>query len=111
MSKIVTLEELLGLIENERPRVQKVAMAHGCFQLVHPGHHRHLNYAKSKVDILIVSITADRFINKGVYSPHIPQRLRAEGLAALEIVDYVVIDDNATPLENILKIKPDYFCK
>jgi len=63
-------------------------------------------YAKSKADILIASITADIHISKGAYRPHVPQDLRALNLAAFEMIDYVVIDPNATPLENIHIIKP-----
>ena len=74
-------------------------MCHGVFDLVHPGHIRHLLYAKSKADILVASLTADRHITKGAYRPLVPQDLRALNLAALEMVDYVVIDPNATPLE------------
>jgi rfaE bifunctional protein kinase chain/domain len=94
-----------------RPRKKKVIMCHGVFDVVHPGHLRHLLYAKSKADILIASLTADRFITKGQYRPHVPQELRAANLAAFEIVDYVIIDNNATPLENIAALEPDFFAK
>lgn len=86
-------------------------MCHGVFDVVHPGHLRHLIYAKSKADILIASLTADRHISKGVYRPHVPQDLRALNLAAFEVVDYVVIDPNDTPLENLRTIQPDFFAK
>ena len=66
-------------------------------------------YAKSKADILVASLTADEHISKGRYRPHVPQDLRAINLAAFEIVDYVMIDPEPTPLENIGLIKPDYF--
>ncbi|MFX8708321.1 hypothetical protein ABTM42_21065, partial [Acinetobacter baumannii] len=71
----------------------------------------HLLYAKSKADILVTSLTADRHITKGVYRPHIQQDLRAINLAAFEMVDFVVIDANDKPLENISIIQPDYFAK
>ncbi len=83
------------------PRKKKVIMCHGTFDIVHPGHVRHLLYAKSKADILIASLTADQHIDKGNYRPHVPQELRAINLAAFEIVDYVVIDEHATPIENL----------
>lgn len=101
------LRELLG----PPPRDRKVIMCHGVFDVVHPGHIRHLLFAKSKADVLIASLTADRHIDKGKYRPHIPQELRAINLAAFEMVDYVVIDEQATPLENIRLIQPDYFAK
>jgi bifunctional ADP-heptose synthase (sugar kinase/adenylyltransferase) len=86
-------------------------MCHGVFDVVHPGHVRHLVYAKSNADILIASVTADWHIAKGVHRPYVPQDLRALNLAAFEMVDYVVIDSNATPIENIRLIQPDYFAK
>jgi rfaE bifunctional protein kinase chain/domain/rfaE bifunctional protein nucleotidyltransferase chain/domain len=89
----------------------KKILCHGNFDVVHPGHIRHLLYAKSKADILIVSITADRFIKKGMYRPHIPQNLRALNLAALEVVDFVIIDDKPKPDALLKKIKPEFFAK
>jgi len=108
--KIKTVDDLKKII-GPRPREKKVIMCHGVFDVVHPGHLRHLIYAKGKADILVTSITADRHISKGVYRPHVPQDLRALNLAAFELVDYVVIDQNATPLENIANLQPDFFAK
>lgn len=108
--KIKTPEELRDIL-GPMPRARRAIMCHGVFDVVHPGHIRHLIYAKSRADILIASITADRHITKGIHRPHIPQDLRALNLAAFEMVDYVVIDANATPLENIRTIQPDFFAK
>lgn len=108
--KIKTREELKAII-GPRPRQKKVIMCHGTFDLVHPGHIRHLMYAKSKADILVASLTCDAHISKAEYRPFVPQELRAMNLAALEIVDYVIIDLNPTPLENLAYLQPDYFAK
>lgn len=110
--KIKTVQDLRDIL-GDLPRKQKVVMCHGVFDVVHPGHVRHLVYAKSKADpgILVVSITADRHINKGKHRPHVPQDLRAANLAAFEMVDYVVVDKNATPLELISLLKPNFFAK
>lgn len=108
--KIKTVEEL-GQIIGGRQRQKKVVMCHGVFDVVHPGHIRHLLYAKSKADILIASLTADAHIRKGQDRPHVPQDLRALNLAAFEAVDYVIIDVNATPIQNISKLQPDFFAK
>jgi len=108
--KIKTTEELCRLI-GPRPRKRCVVMCHGVFDLVHPGHIRHLLYAKSKADILVASLTGDVHIAKAHYRPFVPQELRALNLAALEMVDYVVIDERATPIENIVQIQPDFFAK
>ena len=91
--KIKTPEELRAII-GPLPREKRVIMCHGVFDVVHPGHVRHLLYAKSKADLLVASITADKHITKGLHRPHVPQDLRAINLAAFEMVDYVVIDRN-----------------
>ena len=108
--KIKTPEQLRDAV-GARPRKKKVIMCHGTFDVVHPGHLRHLLYAKSKADILVASITADEHISKGLYRPHVPQELRALNLAAYELIDYVVIDSNPTPLANLRLIQPDFFAK
>lgn len=108
--KILTVDEIAVKV-GVRPRTRKVVMCHGVFDVVHPGHIRHLLFAKNKAPVLIVSLTADQHINKGNYRPHVPQELRAVNLAALEFVDYVLIDPNEKPLTNIKIIEPDFFAK
>jgi rfaE bifunctional protein kinase chain/domain/rfaE bifunctional protein nucleotidyltransferase chain/domain len=108
--KIKTREQLREAI-GPLPRENKVILCHGTFDLVHPGHIRHLMYAKSKADLLVASLTSDAHINKASFRPFVPQDLRAMNLAALECVDYVIIDDNATPIENLKFIQPDFFAK
>jgi len=108
--KIISLDDLTAVLPWEN-RKKKVILCHGVFDLVHPGHVRHLVYAKSKADVLVVSITADGHINKGQYRPHIPQQIRALNLAAFEMVDFVLIDDKPTPLDLIGKLKPDFLAK
>ena len=108
--KIVSPETLLGII-GKRPRDRSVIMCHGTFDLVHPGHIRHLMYSKDKADILIASLTSDAHVEKREYRPFVPENLRALNLAALEVVDYVVIDQNPTPIENIKLLQPDCFAK
>lgn len=109
-AKIKTVAEVREAI-GSRPRRKKVIMCHGTFDVVHPGHIRHLMYAHSKADILIASLTADEHIKKANFRPFVPEDLRALNLAALDMVDYVIIDRNAAPLENLAKIQPDYFAK
>ncbi len=108
--KIKTVDELCQAI-GSRPRKKSVVMCHGVFDLVHPGHLRHLLYAKSKADILVASLTSDLHIAKAQYRPYVPQELRALNLAALEMVDYVIVDEEPTPLANLARIQPDYFAK
>ena len=90
---------------------KKIIHCHGVFDLVHPGHIRHLSFCKSKADILVVSITPDKFIKKGIYRPLVPEKIRANNLSVLELVDYVIIDKFKYPYNIIKKIKPDYFAK
>jgi len=108
--KIKTVEELKAII-GERPRDQKVVMCHGTFDVVHPGHVRHLVYASERADILVASLTCDAHIVKGDFRPFVPEQLRAMNLAAFEMVDYVIVDPNPTPLENLRILQPDYFAK
>jgi cytidyltransferase-like protein len=108
--KIKTAQEVAAAV-GSRPRDKKVIMCHGTFDLVHPGHIRHLLYAASKGDVLVASLTGDEHIIKANFRPFVPQELRAFNLAALEMVNYVVIDKDATPIKNIGLIKPDYFAK
>lgn len=108
--KIKSIDELCKIIDELKLK-NKIAMCHGVFDIVHPGHIRHLIYAKEQADILIVSLTTDKHINKGKDRPYVPEELRAINLSALEMVDYVIIDNNPTSIENILKLKPDYYIK
>ena len=107
--KIVNLKFLQNL--KKKNINKKIILCHGVFDIVHPGHIRHLIYAKEKADILIVSITTDIHIKKGIYRPLVPANLRALNLAAFEIVDYVIIDNHSEPYNLLKKIKPDFFAK
>ncbi len=110
LSKIKSREELKKIIGSP-PRKKTVVMCHGTFDIVHPGHLRHLMYAREKGDVLIATLTADRFIDKGMGRPFVPEDLRAKNLAAIEFIDYVVIDYEKKPLKNIKYLKPDIFLK
>ena len=90
---------------------KKIILCHGVFDIVHPGHIRHFAHCKQKADILIVSLTRDIFIKKGTYRPMVPERLRAFNLASLQLVDYVIIDQNISPIKLLKKIKPNFFAK
>ena len=107
--KIKSVESLATLLKGRKEK--KVIMCHGTFDIVHPGHIRHLLFAKSKADILVVSLTADSHIKKGNMRPFVPEDMRAFNLAALEVVDYVLIDPNETPIKNLIKIEPNFFAK
>ena len=108
--KIVSISKLKKII-SDHPRKKKVILCHGNFDVVHPGHVRHLIYAKSKAEILVVSITADRYIQKGIYRPFVPENLRALNIAAFQMVDFVTIDYNPKPIKILSNLKPDFFAK
>jgi rfaE bifunctional protein kinase chain/domain/rfaE bifunctional protein nucleotidyltransferase chain/domain len=110
VNKVVAFKDLETRFPLEKRKL-RIVLCHGVFDVVHPGHLRHLVYAKSQADLLIVSITPDAFIKKGVYRPHFPQNLRALNLAALEMVDFVVIDQHETPVNLIKKLRPNLFAK
>lgn len=90
---------------------KKVVLCHGVFDLLHFGHIRHFEEAKSYGDILIVSITPDRHVNKGPSRPMFKENIRLKSLAALEIVDYVTINDGVSAINIIKKLKPNFYCK
>ncbi len=110
-SKILTLDELVR--ERARLRAQglRLVHCHGCFDIVHPGHIRHLRFARAQGDRLLVTITSDERIDKGQGRPLIPQELRAENLAELDCVDLVAIDDHADAVALLEKVAPDIYIK
>ena len=91
----------------------KVVFTNGCFDLLHPGHIRSLEYARGLGDALIVAINSDASVRqlKGPGRPVIPERERAEILAALECVDAVLIFDDLTPQRVIAALLPDILVK
>lgn len=113
MGRIVTDRELQACIESQRAQDKIIVFTNGCFDILHAGHVYYLREARSLGDILIVGLNSDRSIRmiKGDDRPIITQRDRAELLAALECVDYVVIFDEPTPLRLIESIRPDVLVK
>ncbi len=110
-SKIRSLNELALIAEQARQQGHTVVLAHGAFDLLHMGHVRHLEQARHQGDHLIVTVTADQFVNKGPGRPVFPAVMRAEMLAALSYVDWTGINDAPTA-ENIIEaIKPDVYVK
>ncbi|MCC6908021.1 MAG: adenylyltransferase/cytidyltransferase family protein [Phycisphaerales bacterium] len=110
-SKVLSLPTLLARCREAREQGRQIVHCHGCFDLVHPGHVRHLEFAARLGDILLVTISGDGMIDKGTGRPLIPERLRAENLAALNCVDWVYIDPHPTALEVINQVKPDVYLK
>lgn len=109
--KILTRAELLLRRAHARREGRAVVQCHGCFDIVHPGHVRHLQEARRQGDVLLVSITADALLNKGDGRPLFPQELRAENLAAFDCVDWVYINPDATAVELLREVEPDVYMK
>ncbi len=110
-AKIKTYSEILSLILSFKKEKKKIVQCHGVFDLLHPGHIRHLQEAKNQGDILVVTVTPDEFVNKGPGRPVFHQGLRMESLAALRFVDYVVLNDSTDAVSSISRIKPDIYVK
>ncbi len=110
-SPIQTLEELASTAESLRKQGKKIAHCHGVFDLLHIGHIRHFQEARTFGDVLIVTITPDVFVNKGFNRPAFPQALRAEAIAALKHVDYVAINNWPTAVETIKLLRPHFYVK
>lgn len=110
-SKIKEREDLIKTIESLKKQGKKIVHCHGCFDLIHPGHIRHLKFAKEQGDILLVSITGDDFVGKSYMNPFATQDLRAQSLASIEYVDLVHVNLSPTGTELIKEVKPDIYIK
>jgi D-beta-D-heptose 7-phosphate kinase/D-beta-D-heptose 1-phosphate adenosyltransferase len=110
---IKSREEIAKVVEVSRAKNQRIVFTNGCFDILHLGHVKYLEVAKSFGDILIVGLNADSSVRelKGPERPINPEYDRAYLLAALEVVDYVVIFSEETPYELIKMIQPDVLVK
>ncbi len=113
MDSILTLEQAILRFGPQKRNGRRVVFTNGCFDLLHPGHIRSLERARALGDVLIVGLNSDASVRqlKGEGRPVIPERERAEILAALESVDAVVIFDDLTPREVIARLLPDVLVK
>jgi glycerol-3-phosphate cytidylyltransferase len=111
--KIVSIEELVKVIEFLKAKNKKIVFTNGCFDILHAGHMKLLNEAKSFGDILIVGLNSDGSVKriKGDSRPINSQERRAEALSGIGCIDYVVIFEENTPCEIISQIKPDIHVK
>lgn len=111
MDKIRDIRELADVLAKLRGEGKKIAHCHGVFDLLHIGHIKHLECAKKMGDALVVTVTPDRYVNKGPGRPVFSESLRAEALAALGCVDYVAINGWPTAVETIGLLKPHLYVK
>lgn len=113
-SKVLPREHLLRVLAMDRANGKRIVFTNGCFDLMHIGHTRYLQAAKTLGDVLVVGVNSDasvRRLEKAPDRPIVPETQRAEVLAALACVDYVGIFDEPDPLELITAVRPDVLVK
>jgi len=113
MGRIVSQDELILRVAERKRNGERVVFTNGCFDLLHPGHVRCLEQARALGDVLVVAINSDASVRqlKGDGRPAMPQEERAEILAALAAVEYVVIFEEPTPRHLIARLLPDVLVK
>ena len=110
-SKIKTLDELQQITANLKSEGKKVVHCHGVFDLLHIGHIKHFEEAKTFGDLLIVTITPDEFVHKGPNRPAFTTTLRLEVIAGLESIDFVAANKWPVAVETIKVLQPAIYCK
>lgn len=111
--KVILREDVRGLGERLRREGRRIAFANGCFDLLHVGHVRYLQAAREEADVLVVGVNSDRAVEalKGPGRPLLPAEARAEMVAALAAVDYVVVFDDVTAEGVLRDLRPHIQCK
>lgn len=109
--KVDSIAALANAVAEFRDAGQTVVHCHGVFDLLHIGHIRYLQAAKRLGDVLVVTVTPDRFVNKGPHRPVFHESLRLDAIAALECVDRVALNDQPTAVEAIERLRPDVYAK
>jgi rfaE bifunctional protein nucleotidyltransferase chain/domain len=112
-SKVGTLAEVRDRVEAARAAGWKVALANGCFDVLHVGHVRYLAGAKAEADVLVVGVNGDASVArlKGPGRPVLPEDDRAILVAALRAVDHVVVFQEDDVRQVLLALRPDVHCK
>lgn len=111
MSKVLTLDTLLTALKDHRSDGAHIVLTCGCFDPLHIGHVHHFKAARKLGNVLIVLVTGDRYVNKGVGRPRFTAVDRADMIAELECVDYVVINESFDAEDAIHAIRPHAFVK
>ena len=109
--KVKPLAELDEILTVLRKNQATIVHCHGCFDFMHPGHIKHFQAARKMGDVLVVTISPDRFVDKGPDRPVFNEDLRAESIAALECVDYVAINKWPTAVETLRLLRPNIYVK
>jgi len=109
--KIVDFSNVEKILKPIKRKGKKIVCCHGVFDLLHIGHLKHFKSAKKYGDILIASVTPDKFIQKGFGRPYFNSEQRMESLASIEVIDFVILNKSANAIDIINKIKPNYYVK
>ena len=105
------MSEVASRIALHKSEGKTIVHCHGCFDLMHPGHIKYFQAARTMGDVLVVTLSPDRFVDKGPDRPVFNEDLRAESIAALECVDYVAINKWPTAEETLRLIRPHIYVK
>ncbi|MFC1461327.1 PfkB family carbohydrate kinase [Verrucomicrobiota bacterium] len=108
---IVDIHELARITSKAKAKGKVVVHCHGVFDLLHIGHIRYFKQAKNKGDLLVVTITPDKYVDKGSHRPAFPESLRLEAIASIYCVDYVALNEWPTAEETLRLIQPDIYVK
>ena len=111
IKKIISLNSIKKIIDRDKSSGKKIVLCHGVFDLIHLGHISYFNSSKKNGDILVVSVTPKKFVEKGFNRPLFNDTQRVTFLSNLSIIDYVVINNSKNSEDVIKKIKPDFYCK
>lgn len=109
--KVYSTNQLTEEISKLKSTGKITGLCHGCFDILHTGHIRHFEFAKSKCDHLFVSVTADRFINKGPDRPVFSAKERAEIICSLRMISGTLISEYETSLELLSQLQPSVYFK
>lgn len=109
--KNISFHDAGGIFSKIRGQGKKIVQCHGTFDLLHPGHIIHFEEAKALGDILVVTVTAEKYVNKGPGRPYFNDQLRVKYLTSLEYIDYVVVIPFSAASEAIECVHPHIYCK
>ena len=110
-NKIVSLNQLKDIRNKCYKNKKKIVLVHGVFDVIHLGHLDHFKYAKDNGDVLVVSLTTDKYVNKGLNQPYFKIEQRCNFLSHIDIIDYITVSSSNSSIEVIKNLKPDFYCK
>ncbi len=110
-NKIVTLNHLKNIRKKCIENNKKIVLVHGVFDVIHLGHIEHFKEAKKNGEILVVSLTLDKFVNKGFNKPYFKIDQRIKFLSHINLIDYITISQSKSSVEVIKNLRPDFYCK